>query len=159
MDLCDFIDILGDIIFDDEECDLRRILFPALRPPAVTFEVKTKPLAVKREFEETTNGTLHCKKECLFIGSFGDATPEGVKVARKRVIQRPTKFLPKIEDDIVRFKSFCERDPTKILRQSYVHEDMPGKQNSKTFYLQRIAHFLKNCDELGGKCKLDGIML
>ena len=104
------------------------------------------------EVEDTwyDNGTMKCETECLIIGSYGDETPTGTLIAKKRANpnRRRSVFLPGIKDDLRRVTEMVERDPNKTLVK--VLEDKPGSQRPRDYYYVQIADFLENCDESGG---------
>ena len=101
--------------------------------------------------EDSLEGGLIATKECLFIGSYGDEFPQWMRVA-KRVKMRGSSYLPKIEEDIKRFLLHCYQDPK--VYSLLVHEDKPGCQQPKQFYLKVISDFLHGCVQPGGKLRI-----
>ena len=93
---------------------------------------------------------MKCETECLIIGSYGDETPTGTLIAKKRANpnRRRSVFLPGIKDDLRRVTEMVKRDPNKTLVK--VLEDKPGSQRPRDYYYVQIADFLENCDESGG---------
>lgn len=100
-----------------------------------------------------TNGTLKTFTSCMAIGSYGDEYPSNTNVAKKKslITDKTYKCLSKVKTDLDRFKALVENDPDKELFD--VFEDKPGLkcQKSRDFYFLKIAHFLSECDEPGGK--------
>ena len=99
---------------------------------------------------EDEYGRLLCQKKCLFIGSYGDNYPIDVKIARKVTIEKKTAYLPEVTADLDRLRGYCAQDPSIALEHTHIHKDEPGQQRSKEFYLDKIAYFLRMCEEPGG---------
>lgn len=141
------------IIVEREEIEIPQEvqqLYVIIIPRTAQRSIRSQP-SLSPQFEETPQGYLICsKKECLFIGSYGDKKPKGVTIAPKVVIEKTSAYLPKITDDLKRFRHNCSKDPHKVLDESHVYQDRPGKQLTKEYYLTQIASFLKNCKEPGG---------
>ena len=106
--------------------------------------------------QEMPSASLSCKKDVLFIGSFGDKIPEDVKVLQKRDVSSSVKggvYLSRIEEDLMRIRGYCKKDPLLALQRENICKDRPGNQHPKEYYLEKIVSFLKNCagDKVGGK--------
>jgi hypothetical protein len=92
--------------------------------------------------KETSTIFLSCKRDVLFIGSFGDQLPKGIKLS---VASRSGSYLPKIEDDLHRVSVWCKEDDLLNLYSENILKDKPGNQRSKQHYLERIVCHLKKC--------------
>ena len=86
----------------------------------------------------------------LIIGSFGEVSDsQNIQVARKLIPsdqERSNQWMIK-EIDLIR--ELNERD-----RESYlvlVCSDLPGTEQSKDYYLEKIRNFLTNCKQGRGK--------
>ena len=104
---------------------------------------------------QSSSTSLSCKKDVLFIGSFGDKFPD-VKMLQKRDVSGSVKggaYLSKIEEDLIRIRGYCKNDPLLALQRENICKDKPGNQHPKKYYLEKIVSFLKNCtrDKIGGK--------
>ena len=88
--------------------------------------------------------------DVLIIGSFGEVSDsQNIQVAHKLIPsdqERSNQWMIK-EIDLIR--ELNERD-----RESYlvlVCSDLPGTEQSKDYYLEKIKYFLTDCKQNGGK--------
>ena len=102
------------------------------------------------------SASLSCKKDVLFIGSFGGKLPEDVKELQERDVSSSVKeggYLSKIEEDLMRIKVYCQKDPLLALQRENICKDKPANPHPKEYYLEKTVSFLKNCarDKVRGK--------
>ena len=79
--------------------------------------------------QEMPSASLSCKKDVLFIGSFGDKIPEDVKVLQKRDVSSSVKgrvYLSRIEEDLMRIRGYCKKDPLLTLQREKICKDCEG---------------------------------
>ena len=87
-------------------------------------------------------------RDVLIIGSFGEVSDtQTIQVAHKLVQNNQQDQWMTKEIDLTRDMYEKDRHCHHVL----VHSDLPGKEHSKDYYLEKIRSFLNNCKQDGGK--------
>ena len=88
--------------------------------------------------------------DVLIIGSFGEMSDsQNIQVAHKLIPsdqEGSNQWMTK-EIDLIRELNEKDRESYLVL----VSFDLPGKEQSKDYYLEKIKYFLTDCKQNGGK--------
>ena len=84
---------------------------------------------------------------CLLIGSYGSEHIPGIQnKVRYRLCIKPGhgKFLPGVDEDLRRVQSMIAED-SHGKRLMFVLPDYSGAQKSRSYFIDKIDEFFKNC--------------